>query len=537
MNELKIKQDISNQFTVCALIGIIFIGFVIRFLYFPYDIPVSLDSSYYFSYAYEFARLGEFPYFHLVNNGWPTFLAVFFMMLDVGEFQQFVDLQRTISIFLSVITIVPMYFLCRKFFPKIISIIGGALFILEPRVISNSILGITEPLFNLLIITSLVLFFSKKNLVYFSFAILALAVIVRYEGILVIIPFSIMFFVRFRKNEKIIMKYLLCIGIFILILYPMTMIRTETMGSDGVISHVSGAMNAIFKHSIQGVPLESPDVEDFPGEKNTFRLHNFLGVAFLKMIHALGIIQLPLFILFFPIGMFYLFRKNLIKKLRFEHVTLILFIIFTSITILYSHGRDIMELRYYIILYPIIILICCFGIKKIHHKFKNNKSLILILFIIVVATFSYLEYDKIDYKFEREVFEITTIAVEMSDKINAGSLYGGYITTASMIETWPELKKMDDAKSKKISPVTICKGMDCKMGGSNLQEFIIEHKKEGLDHIVVDSIDHGAEYIQDVFHNEEKYPFLQKVFDSKENGYDYHVKIFRINYEVLENRK
>ena len=33
-----------------------------------------------------------------------------------------------------------------------------------------------------------------------------------------------------------------------------------------------------------------------------------------------------------------------------------------------------------------------------------------------------------------------------------------------------------------------------------------------------------------VFNNEEKYPFLTKEYDSKENGFKYHIKLFKINY-------
>ena len=36
---------------------------------------------------------------------------------------------------------------------------------------------------------------------------------------------------------------------------------------------------------------------------------------------------------------------------------------------------------------------------------------------------------------------------------------------------------------------------------------------------------------QNIFVNEQNYPFLIKEFDSKENGFKYHVKIFRINFE------
>ena len=37
-----------------------------------------------------------------------------------------------------------------------------------------------------------------------------------------------------------------------------------------------------------------------------------------------------------------------------------------------------------------------------------------------------------------------------------------------------------------------------------------------------------------IFENEEMYPYLEKVFDSKDDGYEYHVKIFWINFEKFE---
>jgi len=80
-------------------------------------------------------------------------------------------------------------------------------------------------------------------------------------------------------------------------------------------------------------------------------------------------------------------------------------------------------------------------------------------------------------------------------------------------------------KQSKISP----------LGYSNLNEFIVENKEKGLDHLVVDNRGNGPQYIQKIFSNEKNYPYLEKIFDSKQSGYNYHVKIFRINYEFLED--
>jgi hypothetical protein len=39
--------------------------------------------------------------------------------------------------------------------------------------------------------------------------------------------------------------------------------------------------------------------------------------------------------------------------------------------------------------------------------------------------------------------------------------------------------------------------------------------------------------LNEIFHNENEFPFLIKIFDSKNEGYDYHVKIFEINYNLF----
>jgi len=39
----------------------------------------------------------------------------------------------------------------------------------------------------------------------------------------------------------------------------------------------------------------------------------------------------------------------------------------------------------------------------------------------------------------------------------------------------------------------------------------------------------------DVYDNEEKYPYLEKVFDSEESGYKkFKAKLFKIDYESLD---
>ena len=72
-------------------------------------------------------------------------------------------------------------------------------------------------------------------------------------------------------------------------------------------------------------------------------------------------------------------------------------------------------------------------------------------------------------------------------------------------------------------------------GFYSLNEFIVYGEREGLTHIVVDDNQNRSEFLKDVFGNEEKYVYLNKIYDSSEHGYDYHLKIFRIDYEKFES--
>jgi len=71
-------------------------------------------------------------------------------------------------------------------------------------------------------------------------------------------------------------------------------------------------------------------------------------------------------------------------------------------------------------------------------------------------------------------------------------------------------------------------------GFNSLNEFIVYGENEGLTHIIADENENRPQFLKDVFENEEKFPYLTKIYDSAEHSYDYHLKVFRINYEKLE---
>ena len=61
-------------------------------------------------------------------------------------------------------------------------------------------------------------------------------------------------------------------------------------------------------------------------------------------------------------------------------------------------------------------------------------------------------------------------------------------------------------------------------------EFV---ESQGLTHLVLDNSNLGNRYLQDIFQNEQKYSFLNKIYDSSESGYNVHIKVFEINYNLI----
>ena len=194
--ENKFKKLHTNTIFLLLVIGVLAVG--IRAYYFPYEIPFSYDALDYFSYATVMSKIGHFPNnWPLVNNGWPSFISIFFSMMNYENIFDFIHTQRFLSVTISILTIIPVYLISKKYFSRTYSFIATTLFVFNPRIIENSLLGITESLY-LFLITFAVLFVlnKKKFKIYISFILIALVAITRYEGLLLFIPFSIIFFVR-----------------------------------------------------------------------------------------------------------------------------------------------------------------------------------------------------------------------------------------------------------------------------------------------------------------------------------------------------
>lgn len=503
INSVENKLKIFTYNVWISLILLILVGLSIRLYYFPYGIPITLDGLFYFWFAYDLSVSGHLPTnYYLENDGWPIFFGVLLKIVHFENFIDYVEFQRTVTIFLSSITAIPIYLLCRKFFGIKYAIIGASIFVFEPRIIQNSLLGISDTLYILLIASSLALFFSSnKKLIFISFGVVAFATIVRAEGLFLFISFSILYFVRFRSEKKMIIKYLIALSIFILILTPIVSYRTDNYEHDGILNKIVRAQNEI------NISKDHSDWISFGinGGINTIKF----------LVWDL----IPIFIFFAPIG-FILLIKN--RNFKNYSVILVLIIMLGPAWFAYLNNSDT---RYLFVLYPLFCIFSIFAIERGSRKF-HRKNIILGLMMIGIffGSLSFLEYKKTDYGLERDAFNIAKIILQDVDGIDSSSLVSKYVKTAEISEKWPT--RTTPTTSGHIPSSIILFHTD---GYDSIKNFIAMSKNEGLTHLVIDNTN-KSDFFNDVFYHEEKYPYLVKIYDSKDNGFNYEVKVFLIDY-------
>jgi O-antigen/teichoic acid export membrane protein len=501
------KQSFFSRKPLISLLIIGVIGLILRIHYLPSNVPLTLDALAYFFYASDTSILGHLPVGNaLVNNGWPAFLSVFFSVFHSSNFMDYMVLQRLITVLISTLTVIPVYLLCRKFFNQQYSLIGSAIFSFEPRIIQNSVLGITEPLYILLITVASVLFLNNnKKLNYISFAVIALSALVRAEGLVLFVAFSIMFFVRYRKENRIILKYVFAVGVFLLSILPMIFLRIESTGKGVVPSYVSSSANGILTTSAYGDVFSSQVI---PGTK--------------IFVSLLGWSLVPIFIFFVPLGAFLIYKHR-----NREVATIIVIILFLLAAAFFAYYNLASDTRYLYPLFPFLCIVSLFTIKSLTSKFRNDNTLSILLNAgFFVASIFLIHLKNEDVESQMEAYKIASYVDSSTSGINPNSSVSYYLTIAEMKDQkFPLL-------STQIPPGPKIVSTD---GFESLSEYIKFGKENGLTHLVLDGSKRSPAFLNDVFYNEEKYPYLIKTYDSWDHGYKYHLKIYKINYDAFNS--
>ena len=288
----------------------------------------------------------------------------------------------------------------------------------------------------------------------------------------------------------------------------MLQIRTETMGDDKISSVLQG--------SLYDVDVSSN------GENRIYSFIVYLLNGLMNLFKYLAWIMVPYLGIFVPVGII------LVLKTKDQKIKLLIFglIIVLATSILYGYSRGIQDTRYLYPLYPIFSVFSLFIIHKILEKTKKKKIVALIIIsIILITSIGYLEIKSIDVEHERESIEIFKDVYSITNVINKFNHESGYLTLIPILEKNETI--IISNFEQNVKNIYYEKNL-------KLEEFIKKNSKKGLTHIVIDDRENRPDFFKKLIKNEKSFDYLEKVYDSKELGYKYHLKIFKIDMEKFQ---
>jgi len=512
------KLEFFSNHVLISIVIICGIAFILRLYFFEPEIPIRQDATAYFHYAMDMSILKTIPYTQHANDGWPIFLSIFFGIFNFNSYQDYTTLQRIVSIVISTLTILPVYFLCRRFFDRSFSVVGASLFAFEPHIIQNSLLGLTEPLYLLFAVSSFILFLSKnQKLFYGSFAVTALATIVRAEGIVILIILLITFFVNNRKEKKIIGKILLAVIIFSVIFVPMMIIKSQTSGV------TTTSLNPIISFSYGSI---------VDPENNEINFSNLLkGVE--TLVKRLGQSMIPYFAFFVPFGIVLLF-KNRNKE---NNLIIISLLIYSLVAI--RMFFVVSDLRLIFFLYPLFIIFSVYTIKHIGYNVEFNRIFLVGITGAVLLLSWYFLYSNTDYDYEKEVVQFANYMinnVKVSNNFYPESGLIDPVWESTYVKMPILLSDLNYSGPHLLDYLKDKEGVYLDKSARSVEEYIKLARDQNLSHLVIDDNEKRPSYFKDVFYHEENYPYLIKEFDSSKEGYRYYnVKVFKIDYKYFDS--
>lgn len=511
INYLK-KHDIVIVF-IFVLASLCF-----KLIYFQWNIPLTLDSLGYFFYASDIKIIENLPNNYIIANmGWPLFLSIIFKIFSFENTYYYMEVQKLTSIVLSSLTVIPIFYLCKKFFPLKFCIIGAMFFAFEPRILENSFLGSSDQFFVLCSASAITLYLSKnKKLILLSFVFAGIATVIRAEGLMLFFSFSLLYFIRFRNYKKSILQYLPNLLVFFIILLPILIYQHHMTDNDMIFGRLTNTISYhttehLNEKSLTGIPFILSGLENFP--------------------KYFGWVLIPIFIPYFLLGFYYF-----LKKFNLDKLMILIIGVFIALPLFYIYSIHIQETRYLFSLFPLICIISLYSIQKIDERFKKTIIFVVIASIILISSISYLEL-KSKIQYQDEAYQISLFVNQNSKVINEFYPISNYLEPIDIPTNYTKFKdlffesRIDGIQTR--SHITKTIQVIPTEEVNSLEKFILSKRHEGLTHVIVQENDQRI-FLLDVYNNEHRYPYLKKIMDTSLIYEKYKVKIFEINYKLFD---
>jgi hypothetical protein len=536
-------MNLSQKNIAFFLILIAFISLGFKLYLVDFSNPVYSDNLDYILYAIAHSN-GDFSQSSHRGMGWSLFMFPFFKLIDSDDFLDYSNVARILSLSIATFTILPVYLLGRKFFDEKYSLVVASLFAFEPRLNYNSGFGLSEPLYHLAIIGAFY-FVLNKNTKYILPSLLLAGIVwwTRINGYAVFIAITAIYFIVYRKSSNRFQNYTLGVVIFLVVVAPMLLQKYEQFGDPFYTDYNDRIFTGSYE-KIVSANIQSESALDYINKNGIMLfIYTFILTGFYNTLSSLATISFPYLFILLPFGILFSLRafdensKFIVANWIFILVSLIMVILPMSV---------IPEKRFLYYLFPSLIIFSTIIIQRITEyglstfsltKKQKNIFLIIILSIVIVLSGLFtLRYEKPDLVLEHEKMEFAKFAIaNLNGKTlnDAGSAldYVNYL----LIDTPP-----GNFKNYKINlnMYSELRGEENNFErifiyGESLNEIISNGEKFGLRYLISNENEgYFHPFVDDVYANEKQYPYLIKVFDSHENGFEkLKLKVFEIDYE------
>jgi len=340
------KLKLSKYFIAVTCITVA--GFAIRLSLIPFDEVVSNDALLYLKYGHYYSTVKFLPHSvtPLHNTGWSVFLSGLFRFVNV-DYLVFSNIQRVASVVFSTLTIPIVYLICKRFFVAKYSLIGAGLFAFDWRIIQNSAFGITEPLFLLLSFTGFLFAFNRnKSIAMLSIILVGMSMIIRFEGILMLLLVCAVFLYNGKFKTNIIIRTSLMLSILIIPTWLVTNFNVSNNMPDGLVSNIIKEITFFIEH-----------INDFD-----------IGLKIYNSVLHLGWSTFPNYFFLLPIGIYSVMKSR-------QNRWLVLALVLLVFSGLWAY-IDAFDTRYFFQSYIVMILLSLFGLAQIR-KITISQKVVL----------------------------------------------------------------------------------------------------------------------------------------------------------------
>ena len=539
------KETITTKYVIVSLVIIASISIILKLYTMDFSFPINSDSL-----AYSLAAIshtnGDFSQSSHRGVGWSMFVSIFYSLINSDNFLIYSNTIKILSVSVATSTIFLVYLLGRKFFNQKYSLVVAALFAFEPHLNYNSGFGLSEPLYHLAIIGAFYFLMNKDTKFIIPSLLLAGAVWwIRFNGITFFIILLIIYFATKRNSPNFYRNLFLAIVIFLALVSPMLSQRADQFGDPLYFAYSQYVFTGSYEKVIS-IEYENTatSATDYITENGLFSfIQTFIVNGIYNIMNVIWKISFPYLFILLPFGIIFSFRAfDQEKKTIFANW---IFIIISLASLIITFAL-IPEKRYLFFIFPFLIILCTIPIQRVTEyglstfsftKKQKNVFLVLVLITVLILSIWFtLRYEQTDPTLENEKYRFAEYVMQ---NFNGNSLreFGGSL---DYLKLQYVLNSIDGFKNCKWHSTELC-NYDKDNGylriititGNSVEEIVRTGENYDLKYIISNEGKnefHG--FVDEIYFNEEEFPFLVKIFDSTNEGFEkLKIKVFKIDYE------